>query len=318
MEREFRGKSITKKLNNYVVIDLETTGFFPGFDEIIEFAGIKVNDGKIVDEFQTLIKPFREIDSFITELTGITNDMLSDAPRFQDVANKIKEFIGDDIIVGHNVSFDVNFLYDNFEDFFGIHITNDFEDTLRLSRKLFKEFENHQLSTCCKNLNHHSFPSHRAMDDVLATNELLQHIYDFADSNQIDLEDYFKRTWKYNPNKKKLNVADIIATTDEIDEDNPLYGQSVCFTGTLDKMVRKDALQLVANLGGIPTDSVTKTTNLLVLGDIDYKNSVGDKKSNKYKKAESLILKGQDLKIISESAFLDMIDDDLEMQYYRK
>lgn len=64
-------------------------------------------------------------------------------------------------------------------------------------------------------------------------------------------------------------------------------------------------------------DSVTKQTNLLVLGDVDYKNNKGDKKSNKYKKAELLILNGADLKIISESTFFDMIDDDIEKEYYR-
>lgn len=317
MERLEKGISITNKLSSYVVIDLETTGLMPDFDEIIEFAGIKIKDGKEVERFNTLIKPQYEISAFITELTGITNEMLKDAPSIMEVIDKIIDFIGADVIVGHNVNFDVNFLYDNVMYFKHTALSNNFEDTMRLARKLFKDFPNHRLITCCEKLNKKYYPSHRAMADVEATQELLTHIYDFADSNNIDLVDAFQKPWLYDPSKKKLSVSDIVATVDNIDEDNPLFGLSVCFTGTLEKMVRKDALQLVKNLGGIPMDSVTKTTNLLVLGDVDYKNS-RETKSNKYKKAEELILKGYDLKIISETVFLDMIDDDIEAQYYRK
>ena len=314
-ERIFRGKSLTEKCNTYTVIDVETTGYFPGYDEIIEFAGLKVRDGVVVDSYQTLIKPTDEIDEFITDLTGITNEMLEDAPSIEEVIDSIEAFIADDIIVGHNASFDVNFVYDTLLESREYYLKNDFLDTLRLSRKLFKDLPNHQLSTLAHEFNKENFPSHRAMNDCLATQELLQYIYKYLDDNGFDLPTLFKRV--YNPNKKKLDVNLIEANTDDIDEDNPLYGQAVCFTGTLDKMLRKDALQLVANLGGKPMDSVTKETNLLVLGDIDYKNSKGDKKSNKYKKAESLILKGADLKIISETAFLDMIDDEMEKKYYR-
>ena len=317
MDRLEKGKSITNKLSSYVVIDLETTGLMPDFDEIIEFAGIKIEDGKEVDRYNTLIKPDYEINSFITELTGITNEMLKDAPKIIDVIDKIIDFIGDSVIVGHNVNFDINFLYDNLMFIKKKTLSNDFEDTMRLSRKLFKDFPNHRLITCCEKLNQNHYPSHRAMSDVEATQELLTHIYEYADNNNIDLVDAFQKPWLYDPSKKKLSVSDIVATVNNIDEDNPLFGVSVCFTGTLEKMVRKDALQLVKNLGGIPMDSVTKATNLLVLGDVDYKNS-REIKSNKFKKAEELILKGYDLKIISETVFLDMIDDDIESQYYRQ
>lgn len=312
-EREYRGISLTEKHEDFTVIDVETTGYFSGYDEIIEFSGVKVRNGKIVDSFSTLVNPTREIDEFISGLTGITNEMLETAPNMNDVIDKIVDFIGDDIIVGHNVSFDVNFIYDTLLEYRSQYLKNDFLDTLRLSRKLFKDLDNHQLCTLAHAFNKKYFPSHRGMNDCLATYELIQYIYKYLDDNELELKSLFKR--KYN--SKRLDLKSIVVNVDEIDEDNPLFGLSVCFTGTLNKMVRKDALQLVANLGGKPMDSVTKETNLLVLGDVDYKNSKDDKKSNKYKKAEALILKGFDLKIISESTFLDMIDDDLEKEYYR-
>lgn len=315
MDRIYRGRSLIEKTNDYTVIDVETTGFYAGYDEIIEFSGLKVRNGVIIDKFSTLIKPSTPIDDFIIEFTGITNEMLDDAPSIDEMIDKIIAFIGDDIIVGHNVSFDVNFIYDSYNECKGEYLKNDFLDTLRLSRKLFKDLPNHQLSTIANAFNKTCFPSHRAMKDCLATNELIQYIYSYLDLNNLVLKDLFKK--KYNPNKKKLNPKEIVADVDNIDEDNPLFGQAVCFTGTLDKMIRKDALQLVANLGGVPMDSVSKKTNLLVLGDVDYKNSKGDMKSNKYKKAEDLMLKGFDIKIISETTFLDMIDDELEVVYYR-
>ena len=313
MERLYKGKSLTNKLSDFVVIDLETTGFMPDYDEIIEFSGIKISNGKIVDEYSTLIKPSCGIDTFVSSLTGITNEMFEDSPSIEMVIDRIMEFIGDSIIVGHNINFDINFLYDNLMIYRNKPLTNDFEDTLKLARKLFKDFPNHQLTTCTSILNKEYFPTHRAMSDVKATYELLTHIYEYVDANNIDLVDLFKP--KYTG--RSINVHDIVTTVNEIDEDNPLYGLSVCFTGTLDNMVRKDALQMVKNLGGIPMDSVTKHTNLLVLGDLDYKENKLHK-SNKYKKAEELILKGCNLKIISESVFLDMIDDNIEFLYYRK
>ena len=79
-KRLYKGKSLIERVNNYTLIDVETTGYFPWYDEIIAFAGLKVRNGIVVDSFQTLISPNVEIDDFITKLTGITNEMLKTAP----------------------------------------------------------------------------------------------------------------------------------------------------------------------------------------------------------------------------------------------
>ena len=91
--------------------------------------------------------------------------------------------------------------------------------------------------------------------------------------------------------------------------DSPLYGRVVVFTGALEKMTRKEAMQLVADLGGINADSVTKKTNFLVLGNNDLCSSIKDGKSSKHKKAEKYILGGADLSIIPENVFYDMLDE---------
>jgi len=107
-ERTQKGNSLLAIYSSYVAIDLETTGLDPHWDEIIEVAATRVDDGVITDRFQSLINPKCEIDEFITELTGIINEMLFSAPNLETILPKYLEFIGDSIVVGHNVNFDIN------------------------------------------------------------------------------------------------------------------------------------------------------------------------------------------------------------------
>lgn len=95
-----------------LVIDLETTGLDPSYDEIIELAAVRVENKAIVPEFQSLVKPSFPIDGFITELTGITNEMLSNAPSVDAVLPSFFDYAGQSTVVAHNANFDVNFLYD--------------------------------------------------------------------------------------------------------------------------------------------------------------------------------------------------------------
>lgn len=312
MNRKNKGKSIVSKLNDYTVIDIETTGLSPDLNEIIEFSGVKVRTGIIVDTFSVLVKPKWGIDCFITNLTGITNEMVENAPSIENIIENIIHFIGNDVIVGHNVNFDINFLYDNLYFCKNLYLSNDYIDIMRLYRKIFPDIKNHKLKTLSKEFNKVNFPTHRSLSDCLATYELMTYFFNYIKTNNINLEELFKKRPIH-----ALNVKEIVANVDNIDEDNTIFKMFVCFTGTLSKMVRKDALQLVANLGGYPMNSVTKKTNFLVLGDVDYKESKNNVKSSKYKKAESLILEGSDLLIIDETTFLDMIDDDIEKEYYR-
>ena len=84
--REYKGKSLLAFPDDYVVLDLETTGLCPDWDNIIEIAALKVHHNEIVDEYQTLINPQEEIDPFITKLTGITNEMVADKPLIDKVS----------------------------------------------------------------------------------------------------------------------------------------------------------------------------------------------------------------------------------------
>ncbi len=108
---------------------------------------------------------------------------------------------------------------------------------------------------------------------------------------------------------KNYTYKDISATTDIFDNGHLAYGKTFVFTGTLEKMPRREAMQLVVNLGGICGDGVNKNTNYLVLGNNDYCTTIKDGKSSKHKKAEQLLLAGNNIEIISENVFYEMIID---------
>ena len=116
--RDKKGQSLLLFPNEYIVFDIETTGLDASYDEIIEIGALKIKNNEIVDKFTSLIKPKYPIDEFITELTGITNEMVKDAPLINEVLPRFIDFIGDEILVGHNINFDINFVYDNLFAFF--------------------------------------------------------------------------------------------------------------------------------------------------------------------------------------------------------
>ena len=124
-----------------------------------------------------------------------------------------------------------------------------------------------------------------------------------------DIEEFKRSFQKHYKNQDKLKAKDIIADVNEFDVDNLLYQKVCVFTGELERMPRKEAMQIVVNLGGICGDGVTSKTNYLILGNNDYCKTIKDGRSSKQKKAEELKLKGQDIEIISEDVFYDMIDN---------
>ena len=176
VERPGKGKSLLASLDTYVVVDLETTGFSPLVDEIIEFGAILVVDGNVVDEFSSLANPGKEIEPNIVRITGITNRALSEAPPVYEVLPEFLAFIGDYPIVGHNISFDVNFLYDCAMRYCGHGIHNDFIDTARLARRSIQNLPNHKLCTLLNYFGIENKHAHSAYCDAQCTYELYERL----------------------------------------------------------------------------------------------------------------------------------------------
>ena len=169
--RPGRGKSLIASPEDYVCIDLETTGLRPSSDWIIEVAAYRMRSGKAEDRFVSFVRPgeIGKVSSFITQLTGITREMVADAPLPEEVLPELFDFVGDDMVVGHNTCFDMNFLYDGAVRAGLNPIGNDFTDTMRISRRTYKELPNHRLGTLAQHLDVVPTAAHRAAADVETT-----------------------------------------------------------------------------------------------------------------------------------------------------
>ena len=288
-------------IDDYCVLDTETTGLSAYYDEVIEIGILRVRDNVIVDQYSQLIHPEYKISSFITALTGITNDMVEGMPPIQDIKDEVLSFLGDDVILGHNTSFDIRFLNEGFQQ----SINNPYMDTLQFARKVYPELKHHGLSDLTEYLGL-SNNEHRSIADCIATKEL----YDAVKSTMAEKGLKIENLWTGHRSHggKGIDISTIIPETFEIDEDGFFYGKHVVFTGKLEKMLRQDAMQIIVNLGGLLDKSVTKQTNYLILGNNDYNAILKGEKSSKHKKAEKLKLEGQDIEIIDEFTFYDILN----------
>ena len=219
--------------------------------------------------------------------------------------------IADDIIVGHNVNFDVNFLYDAFRDFLQIPLSNDFVDTLRFSRKMFPSLPHHRLQDMVSYFGINSPGEHRSLFDCESTLACYLYLLDAA-AESGDIEAYLKSLYKPKTHRpgRSFDLRTIISESAEADPDHPLFGKHCVFTGALEKMKRSQAAQIVANIGGICDNGVTKSTNYLILGNNDYCTTIKDGKSAKQKKAEQYKLDGYDIEIIPEEVFYALVLDE--------
>lgn len=165
MERKLKGQSLFAFPSDYTVVDIETNGFISGTCEIIEVSALKVRNETIQDSFSSLIKPTQPINWLTTRLTGITDKMVENAPDVNEVMQNFYGFIGKDTLIGHNVNFDVNFLYDNLWLHNGLILDNPFVDTLRLARKALPDLPNHKQTTMAEYYGIETIGAHRALRD---------------------------------------------------------------------------------------------------------------------------------------------------------
>lgn len=297
----FKHGVYTRELtDNYCIVDLETTGLEARWDEIIEIAVLRVRNRKITGIYHTLVKPNQEIDSFITDLTGITNEMVAEAPKIEDVINDVFGFIGDDLIVGHNVSFDLRFLANAV----GHDFYNRYADTMQISRKVYPDLPHHRLGDL-KSLLDIKAQSHRAQGDCEATYNLYETMKDKIKTENISLE-AVSHGKGHSLDLRKLTVTDASA----VDPDNIFYGMHCCFTGKLERYTRAEAAQIVTNIGGYVDNGVTKHTDFLILGNSDAMKYYHKEKSAKTMKAEKLMQEGGQIRIISETLFYDSLSDE--------
>jgi DNA polymerase-3 subunit alpha (Gram-positive type) len=190
-------------MKTFTAIDIETTGLDPVKDTIIEIGAARYIDGILVDTFVALINPRIRLPRRITEITGITDDMLAGQRTFEDVLPEFLDYIKDDVLIGHNVKFDFSFLKVH-----AARLKRPFEhrviDTLYLAKKLHGDLASRSLGAMCEHYHIVNEQAHRAYEDAKTCAELYLQMHDrFYSTN----EDIFKDNPIYYKVKKEESIT---------------------------------------------------------------------------------------------------------------
>jgi len=170
---------------HYIVLDLETTWLSKYKHQITEIAAIKFDGEKIIGTYQTLINPERNIPSWITRLTGITNEMVKNAPRISEILPEFLNFIQDHILVAHNSSFDYWFLSENIYKHHNFWLENPVICTRKLTSRLIPELPKKNLWSICEYMNLINEQAHRAMWDTEVTVEVFKNLLKLLEQKWI-------------------------------------------------------------------------------------------------------------------------------------
>jgi DNA polymerase-3 subunit epsilon len=154
---------------DFIVVDVETTGMSPIDDRMTEIAMMKVRDGKLLEEYSTLVNPLMTISNFITDLTGIDNLMVRDAPTAREIIPDVAEFLQDSVFVAHNAAFDWGFVWHSAKRERDIELDNPRLCTVKLSRRILPNLQSRSLGPVADFLDIRIPQRHRASGDAYAT-----------------------------------------------------------------------------------------------------------------------------------------------------
>ena len=304
---------------SYVALDVETANSFRG--SICSIGLVKFQNGKVVDSFYSLINPEEDFDYRNINIHGITQKDILNSPIFPEIRQRIIDFIGTNIVVSHFAQFDIGALKDAY-----LKYNLDFDDvkfvcSYRLAKIALPGLINYKLKTLTKELNI-KLEHHNALSDAKASGLILGYLLSansYSDIDEFLYNYHYNKTGlhgQYGFNRQlkgdyKSNL--IYHPTDEekalMNPDHYFYGLYFCFTGKLERMTRKEANTMVALTGGIPEKSVTKNTNILVVGEQDWRVVGESGLSSKMKKAQSLLENGQNIEIMTEDDFIKMFEE---------
>ena len=304
---------------SYVALDVETANSFRG--SICSIGLVKFQNDKVVDSFYSLINPEEDFDYRNINIHGITQKDILNSPIFPEIRQRIIDFIGTNIVVSHFAQFDIGALKDAY-----LKYNLDFDDvkfvcSYRLAKIALPGLINYKLKTLTKELNI-KLEHHNALSDAKASGLILGYLLSansYSDIDEFLYNYHYNKTGlhgQYGFNRQlkgdyKSNL--IYQPTDEekalMNPDHYFYGLYFCFTGKLERMTRKEANTMVALTGGIPEKSVTKNTNILVVGEQDWRVVGESGLSSKMKKAQSLLENGQNIEIMTEDDFIKMFEE---------
>ena len=327
LEEKYKDVPILRSESNlpFAVIDFEIAN--SNYNSACSLGIVTIEGLRIVNKEYFLIQPPNmKLDPEMTRVHGITKNDLVNAPTFEQIWPKIKKyFTGGYIIAAHNAYFDVNVLKNCVENLDDTEVDFLYFDTIQYTNPVCKGHGT-SLSDRLAYFNIELKNAHNALEDAIATADLIikstastkfKFIEQFLLANNIPVKEFIdiNQTKKFikRSNFKKFNIklSDIIPETDSFDENHPFFKKNIVFTGELNNLSRKDAIQAVANIGGILKSGVSKSTDFLVVGEQDL-SIVGEKGvSSKEVKAKELIEIGYQIKILNEERFLDLLNNSL-------
>lgn len=287
-------------MNKFIVIDIETAN--PDLTSICQIGIAVFENGELVDQWGTLINPNAYFDEMNIYIHGITPSMVRNSPTIKQVESKIKGYFADNVVCSYG-AFDRVSLTRIFPD-----LQNRWLDIMRVVRRCWSDKfaeKGYGLAKVSKHLKIKQENHHNALDDAIVAGGILNKAL-FESGKSLDY--WLDRVEKPIHVEYDENGHILSKIKRQGDPNGPLYGEVVVFTGEL-SIPRQDAAKKAASVGCDVVDGVSKKVTLLIKGIQDKSRLAGKELSNKEIKAQELISKGHNIRILSENDFLELVNE---------
>ena len=283
---------------NFIALDVETAN--ADMASICQIGIAKYAEGKLVEEWSSLIDPEDYFDLINVSIHGITEDDVIGCPTFPEAFDIIDQFLNNTICVSHT-HFDRVSISRAIENYGLKEINTEWLDSARVARRTWGEcaWSGYGLANVC-NIIGYEFKHHDALEDAKASAQV---VLAAIEVTGLNIESWLKRV------KQPIDPTNISSGSAIKRKGNPegdLYGEVVVFTGALEIPCR-EAADLAASIGCSVATGVTKNTTMLIVGNQDISKLAGKEKSAKHLRAEHLIAKGHEIRIIKESDFKELV-----------
>jgi DNA polymerase-3 subunit epsilon len=281
---------------NFIAIDVETAN--ADYSSICQIGIAIFNDGKVIEKLKILVNPEDYFDPFNVSIHGITEKDVENAPTFNEFYKELKFFLDEKIVI-HHMPFD-RIAINRACDYYDLeHIKPKWLDSAKIVRRTWEDFAHsgYGLSNIANYLGL-KFEHHDALEDAITAGLV---VVKAIEVSNLAIEEWFKRVgqpiFTYKNGSTTINL--------EGNPEGQLFGENLVFTGAL-SIPRSEAGIIASKIGCKVTNSVTKTTTMLVVGIQDDTKLAGYEKSSKHRKAEELIEKGINIRILSENDFVEI------------
>ncbi|MFW6219825.1 MAG: exonuclease domain-containing protein [bacterium] len=287
-------------MKEFYVLDVETAN--ADYSSICQIGLAKFENGELTEKWESLINPDNYFDGINISIHGITEEMVQGSPTFDQIYPKLKEFLENNI-VAHHMPFDRIAVNRACEHYKLDLIETNWLDSAKIVRRTWQEFaySGYGLANIAEYLGI-EFEHHNALQDAIAIGKIILQAFD---KSEMNLADWVSRV------RKPINIYGSNGSTSikfDGNPDGPLYGENIVFTGAL-SIPRSEAGKLASELGCNVGNSVNKKTTMLVLGIQETRKLAGYSKSSKQRKAEELIEKSVNIRILSENDFMAITND---------